>query len=78
MFTSTPSWVIPDGGSFLPLSGIGSILAIIFGAICLKRVMCGEANNKGMALWGMWVGIAGVASSFFVVVMLRISIQASN
>jgi hypothetical protein len=63
MFTSTPSRVSPDGGSILQFSGFGSILAVIFGAIGLKWVKCGEANNRGMALWGMWLGIVMVSSN---------------
>lgn len=66
------------GGFILPLSGIGSILAIIFGAIGLKRVKRGEASNKGMALWGMWLGIAGVAISFFMVIGLGILMATSK
>ena len=66
------------GGFILPLSGIGSILAIIFGAIGLKRVKRGEASNKGMALWGMWLGIAGVAISFLMVIGLGILMATSK
>ena len=66
------------GGFIIPFSGLGSILAIIFGAIGLKRVKRGEANNRGMALWGMWLGIAGVALSFIVVVVIGALMAASN
>ncbi len=66
------------GGFIIPFSGLGSILAIIFGAIGLKRVKRGEATNRGMALWGMWLGIAGVALSFIVVVVIGILLAASN
>ena len=58
------------GGFIIPFSGLGSILAIIFGAIGLKRVKRGEANNRGMALAGLWLGIAGVALGFIVVVVI--------
>ncbi len=66
------------GGFIIPFSGLGSILAIIFGAIGLKRVKRGEANNRGMALAGLWLGIAGVALSFIVVVVIGILLAASN
>ena len=41
--------------------GIVSILAIIFGAIGIKKANQGLATNKAMAQWGMWLGIVGVA-----------------
>ena len=41
--------------------GIPSILAIIFGAIGLKKANAGLATNRTAALWGMWLGIVGVA-----------------
>ncbi len=66
------------GGFIIPFSGLGSNLAFIFGAIGLKRVKRGEATNRGMALWGMWLGIAGVALSFIVVVVIGILLAASN
>lgn len=42
-----------------PLTGWFSILAIIFGAVGAKRASRGEATNRTMALWGMWLGIVG-------------------
>ena len=66
------------GGFIIPFSGLGSILAIIFGAIGLKRVKRGEANNRGMALAGLWLGIAGIALSFIVVVVIGVLMAASN
>lgn len=41
--------------------GIPSILAIIFGAIGIRKANEGVATNKPMAQWGMWLGIVGVA-----------------
>lgn len=41
--------------------GIPSILAIVFGAIGIRKANQGLANNKAMAQWGMWLGIVGVA-----------------
>jgi hypothetical protein len=41
--------------------GIPSILAIIFGALGIKRANQGLATNKSVAQWGMWLGIVGVA-----------------
>ena len=66
------------GGFIIPFSGLGSILAIIVGAIGLKRVKRGEANNRGMALAGLWLGIAGVALGFIVVVVIGVLMAASN
>ena len=40
---------------------IPSILAIIFGAIGIKKANQGLANNKPLAQWGFWLGIVGVA-----------------
>lgn len=42
-----------------PLTGWFSILAIILGAVGAKRASRGEATNRTMALWGMWLGIVG-------------------
>lgn len=41
--------------------GIPSILAVIFGAIGVKNAKAGKADNRTVALWGMWLGIVGVA-----------------
>ena len=40
---------------------VGSILAIIFGRIGMNKADQGLANNKSMAQWGFWLGIAGLA-----------------
>lgn len=45
--------------------GIPSILAVIFGAIGIRKANQGLADNKAMAQWGMWLGIAGVAIGLF-------------
>lgn len=45
--------------------GIPSILAVIFGAIGIRKANQGLADNKFMAQWGMWLGIAGVAIGLF-------------
>ena len=47
--------------SWFPFVWITAILAIIFGAIGAKRASRGEATNRAMALWGMWLGIAAVS-----------------
>lgn len=44
---------------FICLGPIATILAIIFGAIGVKKANRGQATNKGTALWGMWLGIVG-------------------
>lgn len=46
---------------FFCLGPIGTILAIIFGAMGMKKAKRGEADNGGVAAWGFWLGIAGVA-----------------
>lgn len=50
---------------------IGSILAIIFGAIAIKQCNRGERTGKGMAVAGLVLGIVGavVALIIFVAVL---------
>ena len=45
---------------FICLGTIGSILAIVFGRIGLKRVAMGQANNAGVAKAGYILGIIGI------------------
>ncbi len=48
---------------FFCLGIIGSILAIVFGRIGMKRVEQGLATNGGAAKAGYWLGIIGVILS---------------
>jgi len=65
-------------GTWPPFGAIGSGLAIIFGFLGLKRVKNGEASNRGMALAGMWLGIAGIVITIVVAVVIGIFIAASK
>ena len=65
-------------GIWPPFAAIGSGLAIIFGFLGLKRVKNGEASNRGMALAGMWLGIAGIVITVDVAVVIGIFIAASK
>lgn len=60
--------------SWIPFVWITSILAIIFGAIGAKRARRGEATNRGMALWGMWLGIAAVILWFLAAILFGIAL----
>ena len=53
-------------------------MAVIFGVIGIKRSNRGEASNKTIALWGMWLGIAGIAISVFAWIAVGILMVASN
>lgn len=57
--------------------GIPSILAVIFGAIGLKKANAGIANNRTMALWGLWLGIIGVAIGLILSLIFGAAIIAS-
>ena len=54
---------IPLGA--LPLVWVVPVMAIVFGAKGVKASNRGEATNKTMALWGMWLGIVGVPLAAF-------------
>ena len=66
------------GGWFLPGTGVAALLAVIFGVIGIQRANRGEASNKTIALWGMWLGIAGIAISVFAWIAVGILMVASN
>ena len=67
---------------FLCLGAIGSVLAIIFGKIGMNKADQGLANNKSMAQWGFWLGIAGLVLTvvLFAVyaVILVVAVADSN
>lgn len=56
--------------------GIPSILAIIFGAIGIRKVNEGVATNKAMAQWGMWLGIVGVALGVLLTLLFGAAVLA--
>lgn len=60
--------------SWLPFVWVTSILAIVFGAIGAKRARRGEATNRTMALWGMWLGIAAVIVWFLAAVLVGVAL----
>ena len=45
---------------FVCLGFVGSILAIIFGRIGMKKADQGLATNRSSAQWGFWLGIVGL------------------
>lgn len=51
---------------------IGSILAIIFGAVALKQCNRGERSGRGMAIAGLVLGLVGAATLVFTVVVLGV------
>jgi Domain of unknown function (DUF4190) len=60
------------------LWGIGSVLAIIFGAKARKEIDAGNGwiTGRGMASWGFWLGIVGtVCVALFIVAIV---IAAAN
>lgn len=66
-------------GLLLPFIGIiPAVLAIIFGAVGAKKATRGEADNRAVALWGMWLGITATAlMAVFVGIMLVVFIMAA-
>jgi hypothetical protein len=59
--------------------GLGSLLAVIFGAIARKQIRenAEEWTGKGMANWGYWLGIVGV-SVIAAVVVIAFIVGASD
>lgn len=55
--------------------GIPSILAIVFGAIGIRKANQGLADNKAMAQWGMWLGIVGVAIGLLITLMFGAAVM---
>jgi len=55
---------------FVCLGPIGTVLAIIFGRIGMKRAERGEADNGGLAKAGFWLGIVGLILSVIAVVVV--------
>jgi hypothetical protein len=55
---------------FLCLGTIGSILAIIFGRIGMKKASQGRATNGGVAKAGFWLGIVGLILSVVTIIIL--------
>jgi hypothetical protein len=55
---------------FFCLGPIGSILAIVFGAIGMSKAKQGLADNGGVAKTGFWLGIAGIVISVIALFVL--------
>lgn len=55
---------------FVCLGPIGTVLAIIFGRMGMKRAERGEADNEGVAKAGFWLGIVGLILSVIAVVVV--------
>lgn len=65
-------------GWLIPLVWLSWVLAIVFGALGLRRVRRGEATNRAMTLWGMWLGIVGTALALIFIVLSVIILAATN
>ena len=63
---------------FFCLGTIGSILAIIFGWIGMKKVKEGVANNGGQAKAGFILGIVGVVLSIITAIIVIIAVIAGG
>lgn len=63
---------------FFCLGIIGSILAIIFGRIGMKRAEQGLATNGGAAKAGFILGIIGVAVSVVVFIIVLVASASSS
>jgi hypothetical protein len=50
--------------------GVGSLLAVIFGAIGMKQTQDGQRGGRGMAIAGLVMGIIGLVAgvAFFLLV----------
>jgi uncharacterized membrane protein len=74
--------IVGLAGGWIPiigwLVGISSILAIIFGALGAKKAKQGLATNRGVALWGMWLGIVALIIGVLFLVLFGILIAASS
>jgi hypothetical protein len=46
------------------------VLAVIFGGVAVSKANAGRADNKGMAITGLVLGIAAVAASILVIAAL--------
>ena len=57
---------------FFCLGIIGSILALVFGRIGLKRVEAGQATNAGAAKAGVILGIIGIAIQVIALIVIVI------
>lgn len=52
---------------FFFIGGLLGIAAIVFGVLGLGRVKRGEANNKGMAIAGIVLGVLGILATAIVI-----------
>jgi len=61
--------------SLLWIWGIGSILAIVFGAKARKEIdeSGGQVTGRGMASWGMWLGIIGAIGVLLIIIAVAMA-----
>ena len=66
--------------AFIPCIGwlgfIPGVLAIIFGALSLKKVNAGEADGKGMSIAGLVCGLVAVIINIAMLVILAGAVAA--
>ncbi len=53
--------------------GAGSILAIVFGVIARRQIARGERQGRGLAAWGLGLGIVGLVLTVALVAALAVS-----
>src|SRR5690606_31252944 len=49
--------------SLVWVCGLGSLLGIIFGHLCVSSAKRGTANNKGLGIAGLIIGYLGIAAA---------------
>ena len=66
--------------AFIPCIGwlgfIPGVLAIIFGALSLKKVNAGEADGKGMSIAGLVCGLVAVIINIAMIVIITGAVAA--
>ena len=63
---------------FFCLGPIGSILAIIFGLIGMKKAKEGRDTNGWLAKWGFVLGCVGLALTMLVLVVFGLLVRGSS
>jgi hypothetical protein len=64
--------------SLLWLAGLGSLLAVIFGAIGMKQTRESGQGGRGLAIAGLTVGIVGLVGSLFWIIVIIAAASAST
>ncbi|MEO6825735.1 MAG: DUF4190 domain-containing protein [Microbacteriaceae bacterium] len=81
----SPAVSVPAGDRWNVLSIVGfvislvgfNIVAIILCAIALGQIKRTGERGRGLALWGLWIGIVSIVIGIIVVISV-VSIAASN